>query len=286
MYAYLFPGQGSQKKGMGEDLFQKYSEYVKEADEILGYSIKELCINDSEERLNQTEYTQPALYVVNALSYLKKVEEDGIIPDYVAGHSLGEYDALFAAGVFDFATGLKLTKKRGELMAQAKNGGMAAILGLTEEQVRKVLLEHEMSGIDLANLTAGGQVVISGMKQDISKAQIVFEEAGAMKYVGLNVSGAFHSRYMEEAKQQFAQYIESFEFSNPNIPVISNVNAKPYDANEIKETMIQQIVSSVRWEESIRYLMKQGEMEFVQVGPGNVITGLVRKIVRQAKPRK
>ena len=115
MYAYLFPGQGSQKKGMGEDLFQKYSEYVKEADEILGYSIKELCINDSEERLNQTEYTQPALYVVNALSYLKKVEEDGIIPDYVAGHSLGEYAALVCSGILDFKDAIRLVEKRASL---------------------------------------------------------------------------------------------------------------------------------------------------------------------------
>ena len=139
MLAYLFPGQGSQKKGMGLSLFEHYPELVKEADAILGYSIEDLCLNDPDDLLKQTQYTQPALYVVNALSYLERIKEDGKEPDYVAGHSLGEYDALFAAGVFDFATGLKLAKRRGELMAEARNGGMAAVIGMKENEIRKVI---------------------------------------------------------------------------------------------------------------------------------------------------
>ena len=164
MLAYLFPGQGSQKKGMGLSLFEHYPELVKEADAILGYSIEDLCLNDPDDLLKQTQYTQPALYVVNALSYLERIKEDGKEPDYVAGHSLGEYDALFAAGVFDFATGLKLAKRRGELMAEARNGGMAAVIGMKENEIRKVIEENELQQIDIANLNSPNQIVISGPK--------------------------------------------------------------------------------------------------------------------------
>lgn len=284
MLAYLFPGQGSQKKGMGLSLFEHYPELVKEADAILGYSIEDLCLNDPDDLLKQTQYTQPALYVVNALSYLERIKEDGKEPDYVAGHSLGEYDALFAAGVFDFATGLKLAKRRGELMAEARNGGMAAVIGMKENEIRKVIEENELQQIDIANLNSPNQIVISGPKQDIVDVQKCFVDAGALNYVVLNVSGAFHSRYMKEAKDKFAEYMEQFELHKPKIPIISNVHARPYRTKDIKETMIAQMVSTVKWEESICYLMGKGDMEFEQIGPGNVITGLVRNIKRLAKP--
>src|SRR5437762_401122 len=175
MTVFLFPGQGSQRKGMGNTLFDEFKEAIASADEILGYSIKELCLHDPHQQLGKTQFTQPALYVVNALSYLKKMKETGQAPDYVAGHSLGEYSALFAAGAFDFETGLRLVKKRGELMSQAIGGGMAAVIGFTLEQVDQVLKECGLTGIDIANYNTPTQIVIAGLKADIVSAKPFFE---------------------------------------------------------------------------------------------------------------
>lgn len=284
MLAYVFPGQGSQEKGMGAELFDKYRELTAKADEILGYSIKELCLNDPDNILGNTRYTQPALYVVNALSYLDKIESSGVKPDFVAGHSLGEYNALFASGVFDFETGLRLVKKRGELMSEAIGGGMAAVIGFNEEQVKEVLNKYQLTEIDIANYNAPTQIVISGKKEDIEKAQPYFEAEGVKRYVVLKVSGAFHSRYMRTSLEQFSQFVDQLDFAEPSIPVISNVYARPYKNNSIKATLMEQIVKSVKWTESIRYLMGKGEIEIVQVGPGNVLTSLVRTIQREAQP--
>ncbi len=284
MIAYVFPGQGSQAKGMGQGLFDEFSELTAQADKILGYSIKRLCIEDPGDQLGQTEFTQPALYVVNALSYLKKKKELGKKPDYVAGHSLGEYNALFVSGVFDFETGLKLVKKRGELMSLATGGGMAAVLGLGEEMVHEVIAYNNLQGLDVANFNTPTQIIISGAKDLIQRAKPVFESAGARSYVTLKVSGAFHSRYMQHAKESFEEYIEQYEFSKIQIPIISNVKARPYSQKEIKKILAEQITSSVKWTESIRYLMGKGVEEIIQVGPGNVLTGLVRTIQREAIP--
>ncbi|HEX3030053.1 MAG TPA: ACP S-malonyltransferase [Clostridia bacterium] len=284
MIAYVFPGQGSQTKGMGQGLFDEFGELTAQADKILGYSIKRLCIEDPGDQLGQTEFTQPALYVVNALSYLKKKKELGIKPDYVAGHSLGEYNALFASGVFDFETGLKLVKKRGELMSLATEGGMAAVLGLEEEMVHEIIEYNNLHGLDVANINTPTQIVISGTKDLIQRAKPVFEAAGARSYVILKVSGAFHSRYMQHAKESFEEYIAQYEFSKIQIPIISNVKARPYSQKEIKKILSEQITSSVKWTESIRYLMGKGVEEIIQVGPGNVLTGLVRTIQREAVP--
>ncbi|WP_024834388.1 ACP S-malonyltransferase [Ruminiclostridium josui] len=279
MLTFVFPGQGAQQKGMGSHLFDEFKELVDKADEILGYSIKELCIDDPRQQLANTRYTQPAIYVVSALSYLKKIQETGIKPDYVAGHSLGEYNALFASDAFDFETGLKLVKKRGELMSQASGGGMAAVVGLNRSRVEEILQNNSLESIDIANLNSETQIVIAGKIEDIEKAKQVFEDAeGLRMYVQLKVSGAFHSRYMSEARKEFEKYLEKFTFSEMTIPVISNTYARPYKQSEIKRLLSQQIDNSVRWNESIKYLMALGVNEFVEVGPGAVLSGMIKKI--------
>ncbi|AIQ12923.1 ACP S-malonyltransferase [Paenibacillus durus] len=284
MTTYLFPGQGSQFKGMGEELFENFKEYVETADDILGYSLQQLCLEDPERKLGLTQYTQPALYVVNALSYLQVLRETGIKPDYLAGHSLGEYNALFAAEAFDFATGLQLVQRRGRLMGTVSGGGMAAVLGLEEEAVHAILQDERFNRIDIANLNTPKQIVISGPQADIEQAKEVFENAGAYNYVILAVSGAFHSRYMESVKLEFKDYLAGFSFSPLKIPVISNVLARPYIDESVKSILADQITSSVKWTESIRYLMGKGEMEYKQVGPGHVMDGLVKTIQRDAEP--
>lgn len=263
---------------MGADLFKDFPQETAVADAILGYSIEELCARDPRQQLNRTDFTQPALYVVNALSYLKQTQRTGAQPDFVAGHSLGEYDALFAAGVFDFATGLKLVQKRGQLMNQASGGGMAAVLGMTEASIRAVLADNQLSTIDIANLNTPAQTVLSGLDSDIRAAQPVFEKAGARKYIPLTVSGAFHSRYMAPSQAEFERFLKAFTFHAPRMPVIANVTAQPYVTAELISTLSRQITSSVRWVESMRYLLAQPDAQFEEIGPGSVLTGLLKPI--------
>lgn len=284
MLAYVFPGQGSQFIGMGKDLFDKYPELTRKADEVLGYSIKELCLNGPEERLNDTQYTQPALYVINAFMYLQEVEKTGVKPNYVAGHSLGEYNALFAAEAFSFEDGLRLVKKRGELMHEAKGGGMAAVIKVTSERVKEIIEKHHLDTIDIGNFNSPVQTVISGKKEDIANAKYVFEEEGIGHYVILKVSGAFHSRYMKEAADNFKDYIEQFEFNEFRIPVISNVSARIYKKGFEKENLVNQMFHSVQWTDTICYLMGKGDITINQIGPGAVLTGLNRVIISQCNP--
>jgi malonyl CoA-acyl carrier protein transacylase len=278
MTTYVFPGQGSQAKGMGSAVFDYFPDLVAKANALLGYSLPRLCLEDPQQQLNQTQYTQPALYVVNALTYLKKIKETNQIPTFVAGHSLGEYNALFAAGVFDFETGLKLVQKRGELMSQTMGGSMAAVIGFKKEQVEKLLKQNNLNQIFIANHNSHTQIVISGLKPSVEQAQKIFEEAGAMMVVPLKVSGAFHSPYMEDAQKQFEVFIENFKFSPPQIPVIANCTAKPYLASDIVKNITQQITNSVRWTESMEYLIAQDETVFEEIGSGAVLTGLIRRI--------
>ena len=275
---FVFPGQGSQSAGMGGELFDQFPELVKQADEVLGCSIKELCLDDPENRLNQTDYTQPALYVVNALTYLSKTENTDFRPDFVAGHSLGEYNALFTAGVFDFITGLKLVQKRGQIMVKVTGGGMAAVIGMQPDKIKQVLKDASFESIDIANLNSPKQTVISGRKEDIDAVKTVFEDAGVRLFIPLKVSGAFHSRYMQDAQNKFADFLKSFEFQPVQIPVIANYTAAPYQNGETMNNMVQQISSPVRWVESIQYLKQQPEPEFEEIGPGNVLTKLIKQI--------
>lgn len=278
-----FPGQGSQKIGMGEELFKAFPEETKLADEILGYSIEELCLEDPEDQLNQTQFTQPALYVVNALSYFQKQKEGAPKADYLAGHSLGEYNALLAAEVFDFATGLKLVQKRGALMAAASGGGMAAVLGVGPEKVREVIETNSLETIDVANLNSPEQTVISGPEEGLILAQKAFTEAGVKAYIPLKVSAPFHSRYMQPAADEFAEFLKGFEFAEPKTPVIANTTAKPYPANGAAELLAKQIASPVRWLETVTFFLSLPEPEFAEVGPGRVLTGLLAKIKRGQK---
>ena len=280
---YVFPGQGSQRKGMGAQLFDAFPELTAQADTILGYSIKELCLNGPDQQLRDTRYTQPALFVVNALTYLDKLRQDPATPAYVAGHSLGEYNALCAAGVFDFATGVQLVRKRGELMSQAPSGTMAAVLNCQEATVQRILREHRLERIDVANFNTPSQLVLAGLRDDILKAQPLFD-FDDVKYIPLNVGAAFHSRYMQPAMEEFGRFLQDFSFMPPNIPVISNVHARPYRPEQLKTNLAEQICRPVRWTESIRYLMSKGAQTFEELGPGNVLTRLITEIQRTATP--
>jgi trans-AT polyketide synthase/acyltransferase/oxidoreductase domain-containing protein len=284
MTTFVFPGQGSQKKGMGGGLFDDFGELTAKADAILGYSVRELCLRDPGKQLDKTQYTQVAMYVVNALMYLRRIEQTGQKPDYVAGHSLGEYDALFAAGAFDFETGLQLVKRRGELMGQASGGAMAAVVGLSREQIEETLQKNGLTSISIANLNTLSQTVIAGNRADIDQAGSTFEAAGAQAYIPLNVSGAFHTPGMSAARAEFERSVNGLGFSEPTIPVMSNVHARPYREAEVKRNLVEQITSPVRWRESILYLMRQGEMEFEEIGPGTVLTRLIAQIQTESTP--
>ncbi|MBL1275223.1 MAG: ACP S-malonyltransferase [Ectothiorhodospiraceae bacterium] len=264
-------------EGMGAGLFDQFKDMTEQADSVLGYSIEELCIKNPNKQLSQTQFTQPALYVVNALSYMKRLYDAGQMPDYVAGHSLGEYNALFAAGVFDFSSGLRLVQKRGELMAQVTGGGMAAVIGPSSDKVEQIISSSGIEGVSIANYNAPIQTVISGSRASIEKLESIFTEAGAA-YIVLNVSGAFHSQWMSAAQKEFSAFIESFDFHVPAMPVISNLSAEPYTASSVKENLLRQICSPVRWTEIIGYLLSVGEAEIVEIGPGEVLTGLNLKI--------
>jgi trans-AT polyketide synthase/acyltransferase/oxidoreductase domain-containing protein len=285
MKAYMFPGQGSQKKGMGNPLFDEFPELTATADQVLGYSIKELCLENPDNLLAGTDHTQPALYTVNAMMWMHE-EDKHDPPAYLIGHSLGEYNALFAAGVFDFETGLRLVKERGRLMSLAKGGAMAAVLGLEEDNIRTILRENNLTTLSMANYNSPLQIVISGPARDIENAEPVFKAAGVKHYRVLKVSAAFHSPYMKDAAEEFDRFATRFTFGEPRIPVISNVTARAYTKDDVKKLLAAQITSPVRWTETIGYLTDQGVTEFKEIGPGNVLTGLLRRIRTEAADNK
>ena len=287
MIVLMFPGQGSQIRGMGRGLFDEVLEYAafeKDVDVILGYSLRRLCLEDPDNRLKETQFTQPGLYVVNALHYFKAVSQ-GVRPAYVAGHSLGEFDALLAAGVFDFLTGLRLVKKRGEVMAKAKNGGMGAVIGLSPALIANIIAENDLGGLDVANFNAPSQTVVSGPLEEVKRAGPIFEKRGARLYLPLPVSAAFHSRYMADAAKEFADFIAPMSFAPPSVPVIANVNACPYPvagaSQCVKALLVEQITHAVQWTQSVRYLISQGVTDFREMGPGNVLTRTVQQIQRE-----
>lgn len=287
MKAFLFPGQGAQRIGMGSGLFDEYPQHVATADAVLGYSLGSLCLEGPAERLTRTCFTQPAIYVVCALGYLRNVQS-GEKPDYVLGHSVGEYVALFASGVVDFETGLRLVAKRGQLMDQAKQGGMAAVLGLEATQIEDVLKRHQLTDIYPANFNTPRQIVLSGKRAAIEAAQPIFLEAGASHYVVLQVGGAFHTPFMAEAQREFASFVADIPFAAPTIPVVSNVTARPHAPADIRDRMIEQITAPVRWCDSIRYLLAKGLRfeDFTEIGPEGpaIVKPMVKRVEIEAGP--
>jgi malonyl CoA-acyl carrier protein transacylase len=288
MIAFLFPGQGSQRRGMGQGLFDEVPEFLakeREIDKCLGYSVRTLCLEDPGNRLKETQYTQPCLYIVNALHYYRAISQGGERPRFLAGHSLGEYNALLAAGAFDLLTGLRLVQKRGELMSKIKNGGMAAVIGLNMSQITRLLEENGLSALDVANYNSQEQIVLSGLLNDIERAAPIFGKAGAKLYVPLLVSAAFHSRYMGEVAKKFGEFLNASTFSSLRTTVISNVTGQPYPSDDpstsVRSLLTQQISSSVQWVQSVRYMLTQGTTSFQELGPGEVLTQLVKRIEQE-----
>ena len=274
--AVMFPGQGSQTVGMGAELFDRFPEQVAVADQVLGYSIKELCLDDPRGVINQTQFTQPALFFVNALSYLAYKEENDE-PDVLLGHSLGEFTALWAAGAFDLATGLKIVAKRGELMSQAKGGAMAAVIGVPQWHLISVLDEQQIETVDFANLNSAEQIVVSGASEGITRLAGPVEEFGG-RYIPLKVSAAFHSRYMKDAQSAFEEFLNSIEFKELTKPVTANVTADYYPTNNYQYLLVEQLASPVQWYQGVSSLISQGVADFQEVGPGKVLTNLYKKI--------
>lgn len=284
MTVFVFPGQGSQRRGMGEELFGRFPDLVAEADECLGYSIERLCVSDPDRVLNHTQYTQPALYVVNVLHYLDRVA-GGEHPDAVAGHSLGEYCALFAAGAFDFGTGLRLVRRRGELMSRAPKGAMAAVLNLDQDRVAEILAGLPYHGIDIANINSRRQCILSGVYDELRAPDVrdAYVAAGA-QFVPLNVSAAFHSRCMADVQEEFGRYLAGFDLRPLRTQVVANLTARPYPETGYADHLVRQISSPVRWYESMCWLAARGHREFRELGPGTVLTKLTDKILADLLP--
>jgi len=282
--AYIFPGQGSQFVGMAKEDFESQKSLFEKADEFLGFSISSIMFDGPEEELIKTSNSQPALVLASYARYLNELQEnDGCKPEYVAGHSLGEYTALVAAEALSFESAIKLVRKRGELMEAAVSqlsGGMMAVLGLRDEVVEEINKELG-EGIYVANYNSPGQVVLSGEKHLLEKAEGAFKSAGAKRVVMLNVSGPFHSPFMKPAADLFAVEIEKIDIAMPTIKYISNVSAQYVsEPEELKQLLVKQIYSPVRWVEVVTRLCKNNEVEFKEIGPGRVLTGLVKKIKR------
>lgn len=284
MKAYIFPGQGAQFPGMGKDLFEKSKtayELFNIANEILGFKISDIMFNGSAEDLKQTSVTQPAIFLHSVILAISKGNE--ISPKMVAGHSLGEFSALVVNKSISFEDGLKLVSIRANAMQKAcenNPGTMAAVLALDDDIVENVC--KEINGIVVAaNYNCPGQLVISGEIKSIESACEKLKQIGARRALVLPVGGAFHSPLMEEAKKELEDAISKTVFSNPICPIYQNVNGLPFSSeNEIKENLISQLTSPVRWTQSINKMINDGANEFIEVGPGKVLQGLVKKINR------
>ncbi len=287
---FMFPGQGSQAKGMVQDLYEKEAlvkDIFNQASESCGIDIAKLCFDTQEDELKKTENAQPAIFVAS-YAIASVLREKGKTPDIVAGHSLGEYTAVTVAGMLSFRDACKLIKLRGTLMAKAgqnTKGTMAAIIGLPDNKVDDVCKKGSEQGIVVpANYNSPGQVVISGEIEAVQKAMEIAKTSGAKRAIELQVSGAFHSPLIAEVKSEFQKALDDARFMDSSIPVISNVTANPVtNGKEMKDLLLKQLVSPVRWVASINKVMELGADTAVEVGNGKVLTGLLRKISRELK---
>lgn len=288
--AFMFPGQGSQQVGMGEQFFEtdeSVRQLFQRANEILDKDITSLMLEGPEEQLTETENAQPALLLASYIGYYL-LKNNGVKPDVTVGHSLGEYSALVAAESLSLEDALQLVQRRGQLMEAAfpkGQGTMAAVLGLSEDKIANTLQQLPQDEIvDIANLNCPGQIVISGSVTGVQLAKPLLEKAGARRVILLNVSGPFHSRLMKQANEQFSKELAQKSINDGNLPVYANVTAKPVtDATEITQLLQQQLYSPVRFEQSIERMIADGVEVFVEVGHGRVLSGLVRKIDRSVK---
>jgi [acyl-carrier-protein] S-malonyltransferase len=289
--AYIFPGQGAQYAGMGRDLYDSSDSaraVFKKADEALGFPLSQLCFNGPDDELRQTINAQPAIVTIS-LALLSAIRNSNgsknlLAPAFVAGHSLGEYTALAAAGVVDFATAIYLTRERGRLMHQAgleNPGGMAAIIGLDEASLADICTR---SGTKIANFNCPGQLVISGDKDSLNRAMKLAEAKGARRIMPLQVSGAFHTHYMQPAADSLAEIIATISFVAPQVPIIANTTASEITTAEmVKEELLSQLCNSVLWQRSIEYMIDSGVSIFIEIGPGKVLSGLIKRINKDVK---
>ncbi|MFC8827469.1 acyltransferase domain-containing protein [Streptomyces sp. NPDC057137] len=283
--AYLFPGQGVQRPGMGEGLFQRFPDLVAEADALLGYSVERLCLDPAGDRLTQTLYSQPAVYLVNALGYRARLADGTPAPDVVLGHSLGEYNALEAAGVVDFTVGMALVQARARATADVA-GAMLAVLGLTRTRISGVLEQANLSGVETVNLNSDLQTVLAGPTGEIAAARPLLRAAGAKLAVRLNVSGPFHSRLMTPCVPAFAAAVPYALLRPPRIPVIANTTARPHTVGRTGQLLVQHLTRPVRWQESVEWLLDTyHRVDFVEVGNADILLTLVRHIERDRNCR-
>jgi [acyl-carrier-protein] S-malonyltransferase len=287
--AYVFPGQGSQWVGMGRDLYQYFNvakTVFDQADEALGFSLSRLCFDGPEDELRQTINSQPAIVTVS-FACLEASREAGVglpLASFVAGHSLGEYTALAAAGVLDFADTVYLARERGRLMHEAGQmtpGGMAAIIGLDEAPLSELCAE---AGAKVANINCPGQIVISGAEANLSQAVELAKERGAHRAIPLQVSGAFHTALMQPAVDGMVEIMARLDFKDPTTPIIGNTTAQPLTtAQAVKEELLNQLCNCVQWQRSVEYMIGQGVAAFIEIGPGKVLAGLIKRIDRGVK---
>lgn len=289
--AFIFPGQGAQSVGMGKDAYDAVPaarDLFLTADEQLGFPLSSIIFNGPDEDLKQTVNTQPAL-LATSMAYLEAIRGKGIEPDYVAGHSLGEYSALVCAGVLSFEEAVSIVRARGEYMEAAVPGGqgaMAAVLGADREALSELCKSITAEGhvVELANMNCPGQIVISGSAQGVAIAKERVKEAGGKRAIPLEVSGPFHSTLMKEAANRLADKLEQAAFNTPSVPVVANVTARPVeDAAAIRGLLVEQVYSPVLWHDSVEWMIAQGVDTFVEIGPGSVLSGLIKKIDKSVK---